>query len=221
MEAKRASNVLFFQKGKQGPVWFYEIAAPDGRKNYTKTKPMRPEEFTDCAAWWGGAAREGRVETEQAWQVSFADIKESGYNLDLHNPNRPTDLEHRSPKELIAELIKTERELLWLYEELQREIEDVPRRIAGSSASESARASPANRRPRAVVVGDVAHGGAHTASLPRSAALERSRGAICGQSATRAGRPPARAGCPESPRTSCDSARTARHTARTPRAPAC
>lgn len=118
------SNVLFFEKGKQGPVWFYEIAAPEGRKNYTKTKPMRPEEFTDCAAWWGGAAREGRVETEQAWQVSFADIKESGYNLDLHNPNRPGDLEHRSPKELIAELIETERELLGLYEKLQREIEE-------------------------------------------------------------------------------------------------
>ncbi len=49
-------------------------------------------------------------------------IRQSGYNLDLHNPHRPDDLEHRSPKELVAELIDTERELLKLYEDLQREI---------------------------------------------------------------------------------------------------
>jgi type I restriction enzyme M protein len=118
------SNVLFFEKGKQGPVWFHEITAPDGRKNYTKTKPMRYEEFSGCQAWWGGRKREGRVETEQAWQVPFADIRASGYNLDLHNPNRAASLEERSPKDLVAELIETERELLSLYEQLQREIEE-------------------------------------------------------------------------------------------------
>jgi type I restriction enzyme M protein len=118
------SNVLFFEKGKQGPVWFYEITAPDGRKNYTKTKPMRYEEFADCQSWWGGTRRAGRVESEQAWQVPFADIQASRYNLDLHNPNRAATLEERSPKELLAELIETERELLSLYEQLQRQIEE-------------------------------------------------------------------------------------------------
>lgn len=117
------SNVLFFEKGHQGPVWFYEIPAPEGRKNYTKTKPMRFEEFADCAAWWGGRRREGRLENERAWRVDAATIRESGYNLDLHNPHRPDDLEHRSPKELVAELIETEKELLRLYEDLQREID--------------------------------------------------------------------------------------------------
>ena len=118
------SNVLFFEKGKQGPVWFYEISAPEGRKNYTKTKPMRPEEFADCAAWWGGAKRAGRVENEHAWRVPRAEITESGYNLDLHNPHRDAGLDHRPPSELIAELIDTERELLGLYEEMQREIKE-------------------------------------------------------------------------------------------------
>ena len=55
--------------------------------------------------------------------MNAATIRESGYNLDLHNPHRPDDLEHRSPKELVAELIQTERELLRLYEDLQREID--------------------------------------------------------------------------------------------------
>jgi len=117
------SNVLFFERGKQGPVWFYEITAPEGRKHYTKTKPMRFDEFADCQAWWGSPKREGRVETEHAWKVPFEGIQASGFNLDLHSPNRETSLEERSPKELVAELIATERELLSLYEQLQREIE--------------------------------------------------------------------------------------------------
>jgi type I restriction enzyme M protein len=117
------SNVLFFERGKQGPVWFYEITPPEGRKNYTKTKPMRYEEFADCQSWWGGSKRGRRVENEHAWQVPLADIKESGFNLDLHSPNREAGLEERSPKELIADLIATEKELLALYKQLQREME--------------------------------------------------------------------------------------------------
>lgn len=121
------SNVLFFEKGKQGPVWFYEVPPPEGRKNYTKTKPMRYEEFADCRGWWGGREREGRMETEQAWQIPFAEIVESEYNLDRHNPNRLSALEERPPLELVDELIATERELLSLYVELQRQIDEYPR----------------------------------------------------------------------------------------------
>ncbi len=118
------SNVLFFERGAQGPVWFYELTAPDGRKNYTKTKPMRFEEFAECQAWWGGNERTGRVENEHAWQVPLEQIVASDYSLDLHSPNRAATLEQRSPRELIVELLDTERELLGLYEQLQREIEE-------------------------------------------------------------------------------------------------
>jgi len=117
------SNVLFFERGRQGDVWFYEITTPEGRKNYTKTKPMRYEEFAGCQAWWGGRSREGRVQTEHAWRVPFEDIQSGGFNLDLHSPNRVASLEERSPRELVAELIATEKELLGLYEQLQAEIE--------------------------------------------------------------------------------------------------
>lgn len=116
------SNVLFFEKGTQGPVWFYEITAPDGRKNYTKTKPMRQEEFSDCAEWWGGSAREGRVENANAWKVDAEDISKNGYNLDLRNPHVEDDLEHLPPDQLIDELIETERELLGVYERMREQI---------------------------------------------------------------------------------------------------
>lgn len=119
------SNVLFFDWGRQQDhIWFYEHPLPEGRKNYTKTKPLVHEEFSACLEWWGGHAREGRTETEQAWKVATADVVAGGHNLDLRNPNRPDDLAHRPPSELVGELIDIERELLGLLEQLEREIQD-------------------------------------------------------------------------------------------------
>ena len=65
-----------------------------------------------------------REENERAWRVPIADLEANDYNLDLRNPNRPDDLAHRPPAELLAELIETEREILALLEELQAEVEE-------------------------------------------------------------------------------------------------
>lgn len=119
------SNVLFFEKGQQDDhVWFYEHPLPEGRKNYTKTKPLTFEEFGSCAEWWGGAGREGRVENEHAWHVPTKEIIDDSYNIDLRNPHRPDDLAHKPPAELVKELIETEEELLVVLRDLEREIED-------------------------------------------------------------------------------------------------
>lgn len=116
------SNLLFFEKtGPTNDVWFYEIPPPEGRKKYSKTRPMRFEEFAGCAEWWGGPTREGRVENEQAWKVSASDIESNDFNLDIKNPHRPDDLAHRPPEDLIADLIAAEREILGLLEELNAE----------------------------------------------------------------------------------------------------
>lgn len=117
------ANLLFFEKtGRTKEVWYYELPLPEGRKNYTKTKPLRFEEFADCQAWWGGPARKGRKETEQAWHVPIGEIEANGFNLDLRNPNRPADLAHRPPQELVAELLKTEEEILSLLHEIESEL---------------------------------------------------------------------------------------------------
>jgi type I restriction enzyme M protein len=112
------SNLLFFEKtGQTKEVWFYEIAPPEGRKKYSKTKPMRFEEFADCQAWWTR-----RVENERAWRVAFADLEAAEFDLDLHNPNGPEDLAHRPPVELVAELVETERAILAVLRDLQVEV---------------------------------------------------------------------------------------------------
>jgi type I restriction enzyme M protein len=79
------SNVLFFDASKPTEsTWFYEVVIPDGRKKYTKTKPIRLEDFSGCIDWW-----HKRQENEYAWQVSIGDIIEAGYNIDFANPSRP------------------------------------------------------------------------------------------------------------------------------------
>jgi type I restriction enzyme M protein len=118
------SNLLFFEKtGPTREVWFYEIAPPEGRKKYSKTRPLRNEEFKECQDWWGGQTRDGRVETERAWRVPIGEIEQDGrFDLDRKNPSRADDLAHRPPVELVTELLETERKITQLLEEIQAEL---------------------------------------------------------------------------------------------------
>lgn len=116
-------NLLFFNKtGPTKAIWFYEVPLPEGRRNYTKTRPFRDSGFDSVEAWCGGPDRKDRQQTEHAWRVPVRDLIANGYNLDLKNPNRTNDLEHRSPKELIADLIATEQEILGMLQKVQAEL---------------------------------------------------------------------------------------------------
>jgi type I restriction enzyme M protein len=91
------TNILFFTKGEPTKeVWYYEHPYPDGYKSYSKTKPMRIEEFEPEKAWWTD-----REENERAWRVPIDDIAASGYNLDIKNPNT-VDEGHEDPDVLLA-----------------------------------------------------------------------------------------------------------------------
>src|SRR6202049_230528 len=47
------TNLLFFDRsGPTKEIWYYEQPLPEGRKTYTKTQPMRFEEFETCLGWW-------------------------------------------------------------------------------------------------------------------------------------------------------------------------
>lgn len=72
------TNLLFFTKGKPtDTIWFYEHRYPVGVKNYSKTKPLRLEEFEPIEAWWGKESDgfASRTESEQAWKVDFKKLK--------------------------------------------------------------------------------------------------------------------------------------------------
>jgi type I restriction enzyme M protein len=92
------TNLLFFTKGQPTQeIWYYEHPYPPGYKSYSKTKPIRIEEFAPEKAWW-----DNRIESEFAWKVPIHVIKDNGYNLDIKNPHT-VDFEHRDVAEMLEE----------------------------------------------------------------------------------------------------------------------
>jgi type I restriction enzyme M protein len=90
------TNLLFFTKGEPTKeVWYYEHPYPPDYKSYSKTKPLRIEEFEIEKAWWGN-----REATDFAWKVTVEEIKANGYNLDIKNPNNG-DMGYGDPEELL------------------------------------------------------------------------------------------------------------------------
>jgi type I restriction enzyme M protein len=121
------TNLLFFDRtGPTQSIWYYELPLPEGRKNYTKTKPLQFEEFSDCLAWW-----DQREENDYAWQVPIAEVLKYddqgnllSANLDLKNPNTAEAIEHLPPEELVADIINKERQILALMAEIEQTLGD-------------------------------------------------------------------------------------------------
>jgi len=113
------TNILFFDRsGPTREVWYYEQPLPEGRKQYTKTTPMRFEEFADLLAWW--RAPEGRQENARAWRVPAQSILDNGCNLDLKNPSAKQDITHLPPEKLAASILDKERRITEIMAEIQR-----------------------------------------------------------------------------------------------------
>ena len=117
------TNLLFFDRsGPTDQIWYYEHPLPEGRKNYTKTKPLQFEEFAPCMAWWNS-----REENGQAWKVSVGEVltyEDGGNlvsaNLDIKNPNGQESLEHLPPKQLADDILKKEQRIAEIMGEIKQ-----------------------------------------------------------------------------------------------------
>lgn len=115
------TNLLFFTKGTPTrEVWYYEHPYPAGYKSYSKTKPIRIEEFAPEKAWWGSEADgfASRVENEFAWKVSIETLKANGFNLDQKNPHRGEAISH-DPDELLTQYQRLTAEAKTLRDQLK------------------------------------------------------------------------------------------------------
>ena len=110
------TNLLFFEKGKKTKeVWYYQHTMPEGYKAYSKTKPIRIEEFEDIKNWW-----KNREESEVSWKVSIATIKERGFDLDIKNPNKVVEEVVYDRKAILAKLEHSFQASLALLNELKK-----------------------------------------------------------------------------------------------------
>jgi type I restriction enzyme M protein len=96
-------------------VWYYEMSLPEGRNNYSKTKPLQYEEFGDCTEWW-----DKREENESAWRVPVEQLLENDCNLDIKNANGKTDLEHLPPEQLVEDILTKEQRIAEIMVEIKR-----------------------------------------------------------------------------------------------------
>jgi len=117
------TNLLFFDRcGPTRGIWYYDHPLPEGRKNYTKTQPLRYDEFAPLLTWG-----EERGETAQAWKVTVDEVLKYdaegrllSVNLDLKNPSGGDPFEHVAPEKLVADILKKERQILELMTEIQK-----------------------------------------------------------------------------------------------------
>lgn len=116
--ASIATNLLFFTKGEPTTeVWYYEHPYPDGYKSYSKTKPIRIEEFEPEKAWWNK-----RETNAHAWLVPVEEIVARNYNLDIKNPHK-TDGDKGDPEELLAALKEVQGRIADSRASLKEELE--------------------------------------------------------------------------------------------------
>jgi type I restriction enzyme M protein len=113
------TNLLFFTKGEPTKeIWYYEQPLPEGYKKYTKTKPVRIDDFAGLSEWW-----DNRIENELAWKVSIDTIKANNYNLDVKNSHRGEEEHIYTTDEIVEKLhasfLKCDELLVTLKSELK------------------------------------------------------------------------------------------------------
>jgi type I restriction enzyme M protein len=109
------TNLLFFEKGKPTKdIWYYEHTLPEGAKAYSKTKPIRIEEFDPLKAWW-----KKRRENDVAWKVSMKTIIDRNYDLDIKNPNTKIESIRLDRNEILQELKQSFQKSISLVEDLK------------------------------------------------------------------------------------------------------
>jgi type I restriction enzyme M protein len=109
------TNLIFFEKGKPtNEIWYYEHTLPDGVKAYSKTKPIRIEEFDPIKKWWNK-----REESEVAWKVPIQTIIDRNYDLDIKNPNKKVEEVAYDRKAIIEKLEESFVKSLSIIQELK------------------------------------------------------------------------------------------------------
>lgn len=112
------TNLLFFKKGEPTQnVWFYEHKLPEGLKSYSKTNPIRNEEFDPIRKWWNN-----KVKNEVAWKVSVEEIVNDNYNLDIKNPNNSNEKILELPQEIIKKIRDNNKEINILLDLIETEL---------------------------------------------------------------------------------------------------
>lgn len=97
------TNILFFDRTQPTTeTWIYRLDMPDGYKNFSKTKPMKPEHFEPAVTWWNNRQEISKEGFDKAKKYTVQDFIDRNYNIDLCGyPHEEEEI--LPPKELIQQ----------------------------------------------------------------------------------------------------------------------
>jgi len=95
--------VLFFEKGKPTKkVWFYQLNL---KRNLGKTNPLNEADLADFVT-----LQKTKTNSDNSWSVDVANVDQTTFDLSVKNPNKGGEAVLRSPKAIIEEMGKLDKE---------------------------------------------------------------------------------------------------------------
>jgi type I restriction enzyme M protein len=104
--------VLFFEKGAPTrKVWFYQL---DPGRSLGKTNPLNDDDMTDFVA-----LQKTFADSSKSWTVDVATLEPGAHDLSVKNPNSEDKMIHRSPQEILDEIVALDVKTAELLERIQ------------------------------------------------------------------------------------------------------
>jgi type I restriction enzyme M protein len=95
--------VLFFEKGAPTrKVWYYQL---DPGRNMGKTNPLNDEDLAEFIK-----LQKTKADSAKSWSVDAETIDQTTFDLSVKNPNSGEAATHRSPREIIDEIVALDAE---------------------------------------------------------------------------------------------------------------
>ncbi len=109
---------IFRKSGPTESVWFYELTA-DGYSLDDKRTPIEANDIPDILAKWGN-----RAEGPNSFRVPVERIRENAWQLmpGRYKPVRLDAVKHDAPAQILADVIRLEKEITERASTLQREL---------------------------------------------------------------------------------------------------
>jgi type I restriction enzyme M protein len=103
--------VLFFEKGAPTrKTWFYQL---DPGRNLGKTNPLNDDDLAEFVK-----LQKTKADSPKSWSVEAKGIDQKTFDLSVKNPNGGEEVKHRSPKEIMDEIVRGDAESAKVLEKI-------------------------------------------------------------------------------------------------------
>jgi type I restriction enzyme M protein len=104
--------VLFFEKGAPTrKVWFYQL---DPGRNLGKTNPLNDDDLAEFVE-----LQKTFADSPKSWSVDVANVDQTTFDLSVKNPNGGEEVTHRSPSDIMDEIVALDAESAKVLERIR------------------------------------------------------------------------------------------------------